>query len=113
MTHVLFICGRNRLRSPTAEALFAGRPGIEVASAGISSDAESPVTPETLEWADLIFVMERSHRRKLSAKFRAHLKSQRVVCLDIPDRYEYMDPALVESLNSKVPRYLPVTPIVP
>ena len=29
---VLFICSRNRLRSPTAEAVFAGRDGIETDS---------------------------------------------------------------------------------
>jgi predicted protein tyrosine phosphatase len=34
--------------------------------------------------ADLIFVMERAHRYKLSARFRPHLGGKRVVCLDIP-----------------------------
>jgi predicted protein tyrosine phosphatase len=59
-----------------------------------------------LEWADLIFVMERAHRSKLSARFRAHLGGKRVVCLDIPDNYEFMDPALIQLLESKVPRHL-------
>ena len=107
MTNVLFICGRNRLRSPTAEAVFADWPGIEVASAGISPDAESPVTPEALGWAELIFVMDRNQRAKLSSRFRKHLKGKRIICLDIPDRYSFMDPDLVELLNSKVPRHLP------
>ena len=109
MQHVLFICGRNRLRSPTAEAIFASWPGIAVASAGMNPDADTPVGPELLEWADLIFVMERSHRTKLSTKFRAHLRDRRIVCLNIPDKYEYMDPQLIEKLMASVPPHLGTT----
>ena len=36
----LFLCSRNRLRSPTAEQVFASRPGVETASAGLAPDAE-------------------------------------------------------------------------
>lgn len=46
MKNVLFICSQNRLRSPTAEQLFAQRPDIEVASAGTNSDADTPLSPE-------------------------------------------------------------------
>jgi predicted protein tyrosine phosphatase len=60
-----------------------------------------------LQWADLIFVMERTHRSKLSSKFKSHLGKARVVCLEIPDEYEFMDPDLVRLLKAKVPRYLP------
>ncbi|AKC86995.1 low molecular weight protein tyrosine phosphatase family protein [Pseudoxanthomonas suwonensis] len=104
--HVLFVCSRNRLRSPTAEQVFAGWPGIETASAGLAPDADNPVTPELLAWAELILVMERAHRARLSAKFASHLRGKRVVCLDIPDDYGFMDPALVELLRTKVPRHL-------
>ena len=31
-------------------------PSIEVDSAGLNNDAENPVTPENVAWADLIFV---------------------------------------------------------
>ena len=104
---VLFICSQNRLRSPTAEQVFASWGGIEVASAGLNDGAQSPVTPELLAWAELIFVMEQVHRNKLARKFRAYLDRKRVVCLDIPDEYAFMDPALVTLLNAKVPRHLP------
>lgn len=107
MRKVLFICSQNRLRSPTAEQVFADWPGVETASAGLNNDAENPLTPELLEWADLVFVMERAHRNKLSSRFRAHLGRQRVVCLDIPDEYDYMDPMLVRLLRVKVPPHLP------
>jgi len=103
---VLFICSQNRLRSPTAEQVFASWEGIETASAGTNNDAENPLTAELVAWAQLIVVMERVHRDKLSKKFREHLKEQRVVCLDIPDRYGFMDPALIELLEAKVAPHL-------
>jgi predicted protein tyrosine phosphatase len=82
--------------------VFSNRPGFEVASAGISPDAETTVSPELLQWADVIFVMERAHRNKLFRTFRAHLGSKRIICLDIPDEFQYMDPALVRLLEAKV-----------
>lgn len=105
--NVLFICSRNRLRSPTAEQVFADWPGIQTASAGTERDADNPVTPELLAWAQLIFVMERRHRSKLSARFRPHLHGKRVICLSIPDDYDYMDPGLVRLLRVVVPPHLP------
>ncbi len=105
--HLLFICSQNRLRSPTAEQVFATWPGVESQSAGLGNDATTPVAPELLQWADLIFVMEKAHRNKLATKFRAHLGGKRVICLDIPDDYDYMDPLLVQLLKQKVSRFLP------
>lgn len=107
MLKLLFICARNRLRSPTAEQVFASWPGVETASAGLQRDANVPVSPELLAWADLIFVMERRHRSKLAQTFRRDLRGKRIVCLDIPDDYDYMDAALVQVLETRVVRYLP------
>lgn len=102
ITRVLFVCSQNKLRSPTAEQVFANRPGFEVASAGTDRGAETPVSSDDIEWADVIFVMERTHRSKLAKKFRTHLKNKRIVCLDIPDDFEYMDPTLIRLLEAKV-----------
>jgi predicted protein tyrosine phosphatase len=107
MMHVLFICSQNRLRSPTAEQLVSSWEGVQVASAGLNNDAENPVSPELLEWAQLIFVMEKAHHNKLGKKFRPCLNGKRIVCLDIPDEYDYMDPGLIALLKAKVSRYLP------
>lgn len=106
MKRVLFICGRNRSRSPTAESIFGNYPGIETASSGTSPDADTPLSSELIEWADIIFVMEPVHRRKLSTQFRASLKNKRVLCLDIPDKYAFMDAELVQVLEAKVTRFL-------
>lgn len=107
MKNVLFVCSQNRLRSPTAEQVFSRRPDIEVASAGTNHDADTPLTAELVEWADIIFVMEKTHRNKLQQRFRASLKKARVICLDIPDEFEFMDPMLVRLLETRVSRYLP------
>ncbi len=99
---LLFICSRNRLRSPTAEAIFSEYEGLEVDSAGLDRDAEILLSSEAVAWADIIFVMEKTHRSKLAQKFRPWLKNKRVICLDIPDEYEYMDPVLIALLKKKV-----------
>ncbi len=106
MPNLLFLCSRSRLRSPTAEQVFASRPGVETASAGLAPDAEEACTDELVEWADIIFVMERAHRARLQKRFKKGLKSARVVCLDIPDDYGFMQPELVALLEKKVRPFL-------
>lgn len=107
MTRVLFVCSQNRLRSPTAEQVFSAYPQLDVASAGTNRDAENPLTPDLIAWADIVFVMEKTHRNKIREKFRAQLRDARLICLDIPDDYDYMDPDLVALLRRKVTPYLP------
>lgn len=102
----LFICSRNRLRSPTAEQVFCAWPGVETDSAGLAPDAEVPLSAEQVEWAELIFVMEPVHQRRLQQRFAAPLKGRRVICLGIPDDYAYMQPELIEVLERKAGRYL-------
>ena len=106
MTRALFICTQNRLRSPTAEQVFATWPGVETDSAGVGNDADVPLSPEQLAWAEIVFVMEKAHRNRLSAKFRRHLNGKRVICLDIPDDYDYMQPELVRLLQAKAGPFL-------
>lgn len=107
MKKVLFVCSQNRLRSPTAEQVFAARPDLEVASAGTNNDAETPLSAELVAWANIIFVMERAHRTKVQKRFRKALGGTRMVCLDIPDDYAFMDPGLVRLLEAKLARHLP------
>ncbi len=102
MKKLLFICSKNRLRSPTAEVVFSSYDGLEVESAGLDREAIIPLCSESIAWADIIFVMEKSHLRKLSQKFQPWLKDKRVVCLNIPDDYEYMESTLIELLKKKV-----------
>ena len=108
MKNILFVCSQNRLRSPTAEQVFSRRPDLEVASAGTNNDAENPLSGELVEWADVIVVMEKQHRTKVQKRFRALLQGKRIICLDITDDYQFMDPALVKLLQTRLARYLPL-----
>ena len=106
MIRALFICSRNRLRSPTAEQIFAAWPGIETDSAGLSPDAETPLTPEQIDWASIIFVMENAHRIRLSRQFRKYLTRTRGFCLGIADDYSFMPPELIAAPEARSERFL-------
>lgn len=108
MKKLLFVCSENRLRSPTAESVFSEYPGVEAIGAGTNSDATTSVTGDLIEWADVVLVMEKSHRNKISKKFKEQLKGKKLAVLDIPDVYEYMDPELVKILKGRVPKYVRV-----
>lgn len=108
---MLFVCSQNRLRSPTAEQVFSRRQDLEVDSAGTNNDADNPLTAELVAWAAMIFVMEKVHRSKLQRRFRAALGGRRVICLDIPDDYDFMQPELIRILEIKVNRHLPAMPV--
>jgi predicted protein tyrosine phosphatase len=99
---VLFLCSRHRLRSPTAAAVFGSRPDIEVDSAGLADDADSPLDAEQVAWAELIVVMEDRHLRLLRRRFGRWLAGKRVVSVDIPDRYDFMQPELIALLERRV-----------
>ncbi len=105
--NLLFVCSRNRLRSPTAEAVFSQYPGVEASSAGTSPDAENPISLELIEWADIVFAMETIHRQKLQQKFPSAMRNKKIVVLGIPDRFQFMDPKLINILKSKIDPLLP------
>lgn len=106
MTNALFLCSQNKLRSPTAETVFAKWPDVETDSAGLNNDAETTLSPEQIGWADIVFVMEKTHRTKLQKHFGRYLRDKRVICLDIPDDYKYMQPELVRLLETKAGKFL-------
>ena len=105
--NLLFVCSENRLRSPTGEEVFSAYEGVEAIGCGTNADSATPVSGDLIEWADVIFVMEQSHKGKVSKKFRALLKTTKVICLGIPDNYQRMDADLVELLENKVLNHLP------
>ena len=82
-------------------------PTIDVDSAGLNNDAEVPLSEEQIKWADLIIVMEKTHRDRLNRKFKRVLAGKQIAVLDIPDNYDYMDPSLVALLKSRCASYSP------
>ena len=103
---LLFLCSRNRWRSPTAEKIFHGTNGIQARSAGTESGARIKVTAGHIGWADLIFVMEKKHLRRLHERFAEETAGKRVICLNIPDNYQFMQPELIDVLRAAVEPYL-------
>lgn len=59
-----------------------------------------------MDWAEIVFVMERSQRTRIGSRFRAQLNGKRIVCLDIADTYKFMEPTLVRLLEAKVGPHL-------
>ena len=105
--NLLFVCSRNRLRSPTGEALYANVPGIRSASVGTAPDAQERASLEWIEWADVILAMEGQHKKKLAKAFGSALRDKRVLVLGIPDDYDFMDPELCALLRMKVDALVP------
>jgi predicted protein tyrosine phosphatase len=92
---VLFVCSRNQWRSPTAERVWRRLPGVEVRSAGVSGEARRVVRAEDIAWADRVFVMEATHKKRLAALFPERCATARIEVLEVPDDYRFMDPELV------------------
>jgi len=105
-TKLLFICSRNRLRSLTAEKIFADLRGYQVRSAGTQPSARIVVTEGLVGWADIIFPMEKSHLSHLRRKFPAALAGRQVITLHIPDDYEFMQAELIVELKARVGLHL-------
>lgn len=101
MKRVLFICGKARQRSPTAEQYFAKHPDMETDSAGLSNDADVILDREQIEWAETIAVMEKRQLGRLKRKYPRSLAGKRIVCLDIANNYALMQPELIELLEQR------------
>ncbi len=104
--HVLFVCHYNRKRSATAERVFGKDPSLEVRSAGTSEEALVRVNERMLEWADIIFTMDDEQRLELSRRFPDHPALDKIVCLDIQDEYDFLDPELVALLRERTAAHL-------
>ncbi|MEG3906600.1 methyltransferase domain-containing protein [Microcoleus sp. w2-18bC1] len=103
---ILFVCSQNKWRSLTAEKICEKVSGYSVRSAGTEKGARIRVTEGLVGWADLIFVMEKKHGDRLRSKFPESLEGKKVICLQIPDNYQYMEPELVELLQAKLNPYM-------
>jgi len=103
---LLFVCSRNKWRSLTAEKVFEQLPNYDVRSAGTENGARVKVTEGHVGWADIIFVMEKKHMRRLREKFGEELQGKPLIVLDIPDDYGYMDEDLIELLKSRAAEYI-------
>jgi predicted protein tyrosine phosphatase len=100
------VCSRNKWRSRTAETIFKDNQDHIVKSAGTENDARIKVTEKLINWADLIFVMEKRHKQRLLYKFNQALNDKTIIVLDIEDNYQFMDEELIDTLKASVMPYL-------
>lgn len=104
LSNLLFICSKNRWRSPTAELLFKNHHEHQARSAGTSDKARIKVSRKLIDWADVIFVMEYRHFDIVKQRFR--FENQKIVILDIPDDYRFGDTELIGILKIALADYL-------
>lgn len=89
---LLFICGRNKWRSPTTVTIYKNDSRINVRFAGIRKG--HLITIDDFHWADLILVMEQKYKSLVLEKFRGEI-IPKIISLDIPAEVEYMDDELI------------------
>lgn len=100
---VLCVCSAGLLRSPTAALVLSQPPfDFNTRAAGVeTSFALIPVDQVLLYWADEIVCMTREHEKALLVKL-AELDIERpVVCLGIPDEFQYRDPELKKLIETR------------
>lgn len=102
---ILFVCGRNQWRSPTAERIYSRDARIRVRSRGVSAKSRQQLQAGDVEWAHLILVMENRHKSRILKTFR-QLRLPPVESLDIPDDFEFMDAELVSRIKSGTEHHL-------
>jgi predicted protein tyrosine phosphatase len=105
---ILFVCSQNKWRSLTAERICDGFAGYSVRSAGTEEGARIKITAGHIGWADLIFCMETKHMDRIRSKFGTSLEGKRLICLHVPDEYEFQEAQLTEILKSKLSAYIEV-----
>ena len=104
--NLLFICSKNRLRSPTAEMIFNDYEEISAVSCGINKDSPTALSGDLMEWADHVFVMEKIHYKKVMQSYSKLLKDTPLTKLGIPDKYEFMQSELIDILEQRVNKHL-------
>ena len=92
--------------------MFAGSPFYDVKSRGVAKDARIKLTESDIRWADLVFVMEKNHKNRITKDHRSALEGKRIVCLFIEDIYDPMEESLIAELRRKLAPYL-VLPELP
>jgi predicted protein tyrosine phosphatase len=97
---VLFVCGRNQRRSPTAEKIFRNDSRIIVRSAGTAESSRRKIKESDLLWADIVGCMERKHASRIKALYPHIEEMPAIEILHIPDDYDFMDAELVELLQT-------------
>ena len=90
------------MRSATAHKIYENDERFLVKSAGTDKTASTVISREILDWADSIVVMEKHHRNFIRKQFPEIYTNKKIVCLYIPDEYDYMQAELITILQDKI-----------
>jgi predicted protein tyrosine phosphatase len=103
---VLFFCRQYKVRSLTAVQLYRVLPDLEVRSAGTVTFAKNQLTEELLNWADAVFVFDEGQVAAMEKRFGTKEFGRPVICLGLPDTFDYKSQQLVLKLTTKLEPYL-------
>ncbi len=107
LKNILFVCSANKQRSKTAEDYFSAiYDNYNFDSAGTNlkmcnREGTNPLTEELVEWADIVFVMEKKHKTLINSHTKEK-HEKKVKVLGIPDRFKYYQKELIAILEQKL-----------
>jgi predicted protein tyrosine phosphatase len=113
---ILFVCGRNRWRSPTAERIYRDDPRVSVRSGGVNGNSQREVSESDLDWADLVLVMERRYSSRIEDRFCDRGSFPPIESLEIPDDYPPMNPELIDLIRAGTEHHIvsfQLNPVLP
>lgn len=108
---VLCLCSAGLLRSPTAAVVLSQEPyNFNTRAAGVSKDfALVPVDEVLVHWADEIVCVEKSVYNALMGMHENDINPNTTIrVLNLPDKFQYRDPELVELIKEQYNDVQPV-----
>lgn len=96
---VLCVCSAGLLRSPTLANVLNTRFDFNTRACGTAENfALIPLSEALIHWADEIVFTDEDCKVYMDQETREELSlaGARIITLDLPDEYDYNDPALVE-----------------
>ncbi|HMP75286.1 MAG TPA: phosphotyrosine protein phosphatase [Kiritimatiellia bacterium] len=100
--NILFVCGRNNRRGPTAERMYRRDPRMNVRAVGLGDTSARRLQEADLRWASLVLVMERKYIVRIRTGFPKVDPLPPIVSLNIADEYIFMQPELVAQIETAV-----------
>ncbi|OUD29150.1 protein tyrosine phosphatase, partial [Flavobacterium sp. FPG59] len=86
--------------------IYKNSSEYNVKSAGTEDSARIKINSKLIIWAEIIFVMEKKHKEKILKRFSTETSNKKIIILDIPDIYKYMDKELIEEIRTSISEYL-------
>lgn len=100
---VLVVCQVGVLRSPTVAEILTREPfNFNCRAVGWDDAALIQISNSLVEWADVIVCLDDEAQLWVEVKFKGRLDFVDIVCLDIPDFFEFRDPRLISMATKKL-----------